>query len=99
AFCESAKRKRNQRELLQPSRELSQFTLEQRNWITHAGSAGHRQERHSEQRRDRNYEFVVWNPIAGKSQIKNQKISLVDTISNLETNNETNVKLKREPGS
>ncbi|KAA6355794.1 MAG: hypothetical protein EZS28_048679 [Streblomastix strix] len=69
------------------------------NKIIYAGSTGHCEERHGEQRRDRNYEFTVWNPIAGKSKSQNEKISLVNTFSNLSLEIGTNAELEREPGA
>ncbi|KAA6388786.1 MAG: hypothetical protein EZS28_015688 [Streblomastix strix] len=83
---------------LQSSCEFSQLTLEQRNRIAHVGSIGHCKKRHSEQKCDRNYKFTVQNPATWKGKSKNQKISSVTSISNLETGNETNSELERRPG-
>ncbi|KAA6402915.1 MAG: hypothetical protein EZS28_001556 [Streblomastix strix] len=73
AFCKSTERERNQRKLFQFSCEFKQLALKQRSRIAHAGSAGHCKERHSEQRCDRNHEFVVRNSIAAKEGVKTKK--------------------------
>ncbi|KAA6320026.1 MAG: hypothetical protein EZS28_054743, partial [Streblomastix strix] len=96
ALFKSAERQWDQRQLFQLGCSFNQLIFEQRYWVALAGSISNCKERHSEQRRDRNYEFAVRNPIAGKGKSQNQKISQVGTIINLETKNETNVKLKRE---
>ncbi|KAA6382258.1 MAG: hypothetical protein EZS28_022215 [Streblomastix strix] len=62
--------------------------------IAHAGSAGNRQKRHSEQGRDMINKFTVWNLAVWKSKGQNEKISLANTIGNLETGDETNAELE-----
>ncbi|KAA6370093.1 MAG: hypothetical protein EZS28_034379 [Streblomastix strix] len=65
-----------------------------RDVIVHAGSTGHCQKRHGEQRRGGNYELAVQNPIAGKGKGQDQEAPSICTISYLEIGDETNVKSK-----
>ncbi|KAA6354603.1 MAG: hypothetical protein EZS28_049869, partial [Streblomastix strix] len=65
--------------------------------IANAGSTGHCQKRHGVQRRDRNYEFAVRNPIARKGKGQDQEDPSISAISDLKTGDETNAEPEREP--